>query len=451
MSRTPKDNDPANSNASAYDDLTVISGIGQARQQWLRDVLKVRTFRDLAALSAEEIASRLRAEKKLASATEIEAWLAQARELAVSAQAAPLQETQAEKSEFKTFATFVVVFEESRAEDGTTKQRTSVHHMEADQTQGWDGIEQRELCNWMLTRLGTKAPQQPAPATPPAPVVPPLPAFSDKFQEMLAKVRHLEGEATSPLPQPMTLPPGLATEGPPTPAALPVFSDKLQQMLAKVHQLEGRTPDLSAPEKPNGNGVAAAAPPMTAVSMATSPEFDDKLQQILAKVRRLESQIKEAALEEVAAQSQTLPPAEEVATQPVAAANMTVNIVQLQAFQPIGSQTPVSVSTSRQIMLGFIQGGIPFALQAHFEVAGLNVAETPTTCTVQFYAHERSTGNAVHLGNTKPVQVTGERGHYTADLPVARLPAGMYRLQALATFEGVPVIGHYEAPVLQVA
>lgn len=445
MSRTPKDNDFANSNASEYDDLTVISGIGQARQQWLRDVLKVRTFSDLAALSAEEIASRLRAEKKLASATEIEAWLAQARELALSAQAAPLPVSKTEKRDFKTFATFVVVFEESRAEDGTTKQRTNVHHMEADKTQGWDGIEQRELCNWMLTRLGTKAPQQSELAAPPAPVVPPvppLPAFSDKLQEMLAKVRHLEGEATPP-PQHMT--------APPMPVAPPMFSDKLQQMLAKVRQLEGRTPDLSAPEKPNGNSVAVAAPSMTAVSMATSPEFDDKLQQILAKVRRLESQIKEAALEQVAAQSQTLPPAEAVTTQAVAAGSVTVNIVQVQAFQPVGSETPVSVSTSGQMMLGFIQGGIPFALQAQFKVAGLNVTQKPTTCTAQFYAHEWSTGNTVHLGSTKPVPVNTEQEHCTADLPVALLPAGMYRLQAVVTVDGVPVIGHYEAPVLQVA
>lgn len=42
-------------NETRYDDLTKISGIGAARQQWLARSFGVRTYADLAALLADEI------------------------------------------------------------------------------------------------------------------------------------------------------------------------------------------------------------------------------------------------------------------------------------------------------------------------------------------------------------------------------------------------------------
>ncbi|MHC4617193.1 MAG: hypothetical protein ACYTEQ_05505 [Planctomycetota bacterium] len=67
------------------DDLTVINGIGPVRQRWLRESLDVYTLRDLAALSVDEIESRLKAEEQIISGSEIEAWIDQAQELALTA------------------------------------------------------------------------------------------------------------------------------------------------------------------------------------------------------------------------------------------------------------------------------------------------------------------------------------------------------------------------------
>ena len=47
--------------SNKWDDLTAIMGIGQARQIWFRETLNVQTYRDLAALSIDEIDSRLKA------------------------------------------------------------------------------------------------------------------------------------------------------------------------------------------------------------------------------------------------------------------------------------------------------------------------------------------------------------------------------------------------------
>lgn len=67
------------------DDLTKINGIGPVRQEWLRESLDVYTFRDLAVLSVDEIESRLKTEGKIISRSEIEAWIDQAQELALTA------------------------------------------------------------------------------------------------------------------------------------------------------------------------------------------------------------------------------------------------------------------------------------------------------------------------------------------------------------------------------
>ena len=48
------------SNEIQHDDLTVIKGIGEATQRWLREELKVFRLKDLAALSVDEIEAALR-------------------------------------------------------------------------------------------------------------------------------------------------------------------------------------------------------------------------------------------------------------------------------------------------------------------------------------------------------------------------------------------------------
>jgi len=159
-----------NSNASKSDDLTVIKGIGPARQRWLRESFNVGTFRDLAALSVDEIESRLKDEKQIVARNEIEAWIVQAQELALTAAQPSPQDlvpaaVNAEeddtvstgRSEWKPIASFVVEFQarvvESRAEEYLTR----VHHVETDIDATWPGIESKALCQWMLEQMGEKA------------------------------------------------------------------------------------------------------------------------------------------------------------------------------------------------------------------------------------------------------------------------------------------------------
>lgn len=172
-----------------YDDLTTIKGIGPARQKWFYETLGVRTFRDLAERSVGEIESRLKAEKQIASRESIEAWIAEAQDrVAVSEQKkaekpvnddieedrSPSKTTVSEAGDdngsersatrsdgWKPFASFVIEFQERSGEDQATEYRTSVHHMEADSSKEWPGIERDQYCQWMLDQLGDRISKKP--------------------------------------------------------------------------------------------------------------------------------------------------------------------------------------------------------------------------------------------------------------------------------------------------
>ena len=64
-----------NTPQSQVDDLTKIKGIGRSRQQWFSQALAVRTYEQLAQLSADEVEGALRAAGKLPARSEIENWL----------------------------------------------------------------------------------------------------------------------------------------------------------------------------------------------------------------------------------------------------------------------------------------------------------------------------------------------------------------------------------------
>jgi hypothetical protein len=71
-----------NPDSTYSDDLKKIKGIGRVKEQWFRDAFQVYTFQDLASLSADAIATRLKTDGQSASLSEIENWLEQARNLA---------------------------------------------------------------------------------------------------------------------------------------------------------------------------------------------------------------------------------------------------------------------------------------------------------------------------------------------------------------------------------
>jgi hypothetical protein len=173
-------------------DLTAIKGIGPARQRWFRESLNICTFRDLAALSADEIESRLKAEGQIASRGEIDGWIAQAQELAAAVNLSSQRAVEAAEGEWQPFASFVVEFQARRIKGLAEERRTMVHHMEADKGETWSGIEGERLCHWMLDQVGARV-QQVIEEKLPAEV---RPAFACPVTVEIAQVRAFQPPQT---------------------------------------------------------------------------------------------------------------------------------------------------------------------------------------------------------------------------------------------------------------
>lgn len=122
------------------DDLTKIKGIGPARQKWFVEAFAVSNFTDLAALSVDEIETRLKADGRSASRSEIEEWLVQANTLA------------GEKN-WKTLATFVVNYQANQLPDGNLEFQTTAHFIEKDKNKVWSEIQQEQICEWMQNQF----------------------------------------------------------------------------------------------------------------------------------------------------------------------------------------------------------------------------------------------------------------------------------------------------------
>jgi hypothetical protein len=144
-----------------------------------------------------------------------------------------------------------------------------------------------------------------------------------------------------------------------------------------------------------------------------------------------------------------------VETRPAAARAVTVEITQVQAFQPPQADTPIGTGRAGQPFSGFVRSGEPFALEASFGLAGpaaAEVAKTQVTYHAQLHAWNRSTGERTYLGDTKPdTLVEGKLSPYKAVLPEITLQQGMYHLRILTTLQGVRTApGYLEVPLFQV-
>lgn len=166
----------------AYDDLTAVRGIGPARQQWLRESFNVRAYADLAALSVDQIAARLKADGQITSRSAIAAWLLKAQELAAKADGSsqrtsrgnlhPASETADKKNnpaagdgDWKSVDTFIVDFQVRQVKGKPEQFRTKVHHMqETGDEENWPGIlgteESQQLWRWILEHAGEKVQQE---------------------------------------------------------------------------------------------------------------------------------------------------------------------------------------------------------------------------------------------------------------------------------------------------
>jgi hypothetical protein len=226
--------------ALEHDDLTQIKGIGEVTQQWLRETFAVRTYRDLARVPSTAIEERLKAGGKITARSKIHEWLVQARQLADRAGAPDPAPEAVKPDEWKTFSTFVVMFEE-RQIGKSTQFQTKAHHMEADKTEAWPGIVQDDLIQWITAQLGPRALEgmvaaAPGPAT--AQDVQQAP-FSEKLSQYVAKAYHLAGEPASPhlrasRPSPAPQPGSAGLEMTAAP-----YSGKLRQIITKARHLAG--------------------------------------------------------------------------------------------------------------------------------------------------------------------------------------------------------------------
>jgi hypothetical protein len=151
------------------------------------------------------------------------------------------------------------------------------------------------------------------------------------------------------------------------------------------------------------------------------------------------------------------PPEEEppLEARPAAASPVTVEITQIQAFQPPEAETPIGIGKADRPFQGFIRSDKPFTLKASFELTGpgaADVAKRQATYNAKYHVLNLTTRAKTHLGDTNPIRLVEGRPSYTATLPEVSLPPGMYRLRVLATLRGDPPIsGYLEVPVLQVA
>jgi hypothetical protein len=352
-SENPSDSHP-DANSAEYDDLKKLKGIGPARDQWLRDTFHVRTFHDLASLSADEIDLQLKAEGKVVTLSTIETWVAEAARLASQAEHGEPQTAEemrpAAREGWKPFASFVVEFQERETETGTVQQ-TVVHHMEADQSETWPGVAYGAISGWIAEQLGDRIRQPPASAVVTHPVLGTEAMYSQKLQEVIAKAQRMSPERVQPAP-------------PIEPAG---------HLVVKERETVAEEPMIRAP--------------------ATTP--------------------------------------------------LQVRITRLQAVQFGVARKP----------LNYVTGGEPFALEAVLELTGLDALEVenmPATLGADFYASDLATGSVVHLGSVPPVTLSKDVTSHKVTLPEATLGPGMYRVQVVVKFEGVPVMGYLDVvPLIQ--
>jgi hypothetical protein len=220
MTTAPTGDNRMNLNERAYDDLTVINDIGPARQQWLRKSFGVRTYEDLAALSAGEVESRLRAEGQIASRSKIEEWIAKAQELATAVE--PLSQRPTDSTDLEvdeeaipladpgawgSLAAFVVEIQVREVQGQEKEQLIEVTHIPVSEDGTWlendrhkDIVEGEQLYEWMLAHLGKGVERSPEPevtlAVEVQPSTPPVPPSPVKVP--LARVRFIQIQVFQP-------------------------------------------------------------------------------------------------------------------------------------------------------------------------------------------------------------------------------------------------------------
>jgi hypothetical protein len=150
-------------------------------------------------------------------------------------------------------------------------------------------------------------------------------------------------------------------------------------------------------------------------------------------------------------------PAAKISTAPPA---LKLEIDQLKVWQPSHPATQIMLyqakhTQPKQILPDSLTSQKPFSLEVAFKLVGQTITQfsmQPTiTYKAHFYAHNRTTGKCVSLGETEPSALVSGASIHTAKLAETSLEPGLYRLQVLTTLQGVPVTpAYFEMPLVQV-
>jgi hypothetical protein len=131
------------------DNFEMINGIGESIAKALHRS-GIRRFSELALLTPEELAERVKEVVPIAPAQRIENddWIGQARELAKK-KLRPIT-PKLLPSGRRELANFLVIFEDVTNEAGKAALQTIVNHEQSNQSKSWDGIATESLIQWML-------------------------------------------------------------------------------------------------------------------------------------------------------------------------------------------------------------------------------------------------------------------------------------------------------------
>jgi hypothetical protein len=249
------------------DDLTIIKGIKDTRQQLLRDALGIRTFRELAVTSPERIFAAFRAQAQPISRATITQWIEQARILML----APSERTDddaplaAGPHEWRALAQFGIIIQGRETLDGVLELRTNAYHQEADEDQHWAGVTLGDVMAWVNTRID--------PAWRPSEVQPP--AAAAIAPDVVAPVTT--GVELPPVaavaPQPVHVP-AVAPVVPP--AAMRGPHERLQHYLRKIGMEQSQTQAM--PEASRQSSAPAKVEAKGKIGV-----MDERLRQLLQK------------------------------------------------------------------------------------------------------------------------------------------------------------------------
>jgi hypothetical protein len=156
------------SNDRQRDDLTVINGISPPRQDRLNEEFGVYTLGALATVTNETAKSVAKAITGV-SLNMVKDWRAKAQKELSSRPVTEEEETDTNdeakspvtESEWKSFASFVVVVQARQMKDGTREQRIKVHHRETDKQRvwpdeddEWPGMTSTQPWEWIVAQVG---------------------------------------------------------------------------------------------------------------------------------------------------------------------------------------------------------------------------------------------------------------------------------------------------------